>query len=266
MGALSAMARADGASSIHETLAVLEELDLDGLTDEAVAVACAAVLDPPPFDSSLEALREQSSGMLTEIMARLLLVARCDGDLQAAENQALRRARELLALGDRQMSRATKRFERERWRRAHALERAHDIDSWRNLLVAAAGFVVPIAVIFRLGLARTEDPVRAIVLGVLELGQGFGLVPGIVVAMAISAAAAAATSLVTLRGWRAERLRNEVSARSERLRVNLRTLVEHASHQLAKIRHANGPRVAYKTLEGRVQTFQTALLRLKSED
>lgn len=265
VAALSAVARADGAASLNETLAVLEEVDLEGLSDEGVHVLCDSVLDPPSLDAALEPLKPLPRRMLTEVVARLLWIARSDGELQAAESAAIRRAGELLDLTDGGMKRAHQRVERERWRRRHALDRAHGVDAVRNLLVAAAGLGAPVYAIFHLGLERAADPRVALLVGLDRLGGGFGLVAGIVAAMGISVAAAAVTSAVTLRGWRAARLRREGTTRVERVRGNLRALVDHASRRLAQIRYANGPRVAYKNLEGRLQTLQGALMRLRSE-
>lgn len=258
VGALCAMAAADGAPSDEETLEILARVELADLGADAARRACDHLLSPPPI-AACAALATLPARVREEVAAQMLGVAVSDRDLVPAEVEALGRAREILGLGERSVARVTRRAAHERWEREHGLARADALDNLRNLAVIGAGFGAPVAAILWLG-ARAADGGAALAAGVEALGLGYGLGAGIVAAMALSMLASSGTSLLTLRGRRADRLRRDLALRSRRLPASLAVLVAHLGARVQ-----SGPRMGSVALEQRWQLYRKTLARLTAD-
>src|SRR3974377_2011674 len=88
-GALFAMASVDGSTDKDELNAVLELLDLDGMTEVGQRTVRAYILDPPSLDDCIDRLSWGDDRLRFGVMFGLTEIAWANDIVDAAEEAAL---------------------------------------------------------------------------------------------------------------------------------------------------------------------------------
>lgn len=186
-GAMFALAAIDGAMDKDEINAIYETLDLDGLSEAQQLTVRGYLVEPPAFAACLEPLAELDEAMRFGVLVMLTEIALADEVVTPEERSALEAARETLRATEAQLA-ATETFVREARRiRERGLD---DSVAAEALMTAASGMTavgIPIAAVYFSG-SVVGLSAAGITSGLAALGIGFGMVPGIGVAILIGTA------------------------------------------------------------------------------
>jgi hypothetical protein len=184
---LFALAAADGDIEKDEVLAIFETLDPDGRSAPARQMIHSFHLDPPPFEENLEVIAAGPKELHYGLMVALMEVALIDGDLTPAEEELRHRASNRLSILPAQVQ-AIEKFVRDTQRiRAQGIDDDAVVEGLKSATAGLSGVGIPLAAIYCSG-SVVGFSAAGITSGLAALGLGFGMVPGVGVAVFIGSA------------------------------------------------------------------------------
>ncbi|NTV62568.1 MAG: hypothetical protein HGA65_03395 [Oscillochloris sp.] len=182
IGALYALAVADGALDKDELQLIIDLSDLEGLSPAGRQIVLSAVVAPPAFADTIAPFAVAPEPVRYALMLNLLEVA-WSNDVLAPEQDALLGAAQATLNINAEQYRALWKFVRDL--RAVRLRGQNDNVAAQATRVAAAGLAavgVPIAAVYASG-SVIGLSAAGITSGLAALGLGLGMVPGIGVAV-----------------------------------------------------------------------------------
>jgi len=259
-GVLFAMAAVDGALDRDELEFIFQLIELDDLSEANRSAVLSYVATPPAVIESLEPLSECSEELRCLVMLQLFQLAYRDNEVHPEEEQMLTTARERLRIPVAQfdaMRSYTKRVRAindDKTLSDDAAERA-----FKEAVSALTGAGVPLAAIYISG-SVIGFSAAGITSGLAALGLGFGMVPGIGVAIIIGI-----TSYVGLRRilGRKERQRDQAARlaqerRAQKVIENMQAAIQDLMKRIADLQQ-----VASET-EANRRTIEELLARLRA--
>ena len=181
-GAMFAMAGIDDELASEELALIFEALDLDGMSPLAQRQVRAFTVIPPPLSACLNELRDGSEELRYGIMVSLMDVALADDVLVVEEREALQRTADALDISEQRL-RAIERFTREVGRiRSEGLDENAAAEAMKGAVSGLTAVGVPAAAVYFSG-SVVGFSAAGITSGLAALGLGFGMVPGIGVAV-----------------------------------------------------------------------------------
>jgi uncharacterized tellurite resistance protein B-like protein len=181
-GCLFALAGADGEIEKEEAASIFETLETDGMSDCARHKIHSFLHNPPPLEEHLELIANGPPELRFGLMVAMMEVALIDGETTEKEKELLQRVSEKLSITPVQVE-AIEKFVRELQRlRARGID---DNAAVQGLKAAAAGLSavgIPLAAVYFSG-SVIGFSAAGITSGLAAVGLGFGMIPGIGVAI-----------------------------------------------------------------------------------
>jgi uncharacterized tellurite resistance protein B-like protein len=181
-GALFAMAAVDGSIDKDEIDAIFAVVKFEGLSADAQRTVRGYLVDPPALADTLIPLRKAEKVLRFSLMVNLVKIAYANDEVTPEERSALAQAQRVLCITDPQVE-AIERFVR-KLKAVHArgLDDNHAVDALKTAAAGLPAVGIPIAAVSVLGSVGGLSA-AGITSGLAALGLGFGMVPGIVVAI-----------------------------------------------------------------------------------
>ena len=181
-GALFAMAAIDGSIDKDEIAAIYETLELTGLDEADQLRVRGFLVEPPAFEECIVALGSLPEELRFGVLVLLAEVVLADDVVAEEEKEALRLAAGRLGACGEQLE-AIMDFVREARRiRERGLDDSAALDALRSAAAGLTGVGVPIAAVY-VGGSVVGLSAAGVTSGLAALGFGFGMVPGIGVAV-----------------------------------------------------------------------------------
>jgi uncharacterized tellurite resistance protein B-like protein len=181
-GALFAMADIDGSIDKDEFEAILEVVDFDGLSPESQRVVRGYFLSPPSLAETLAPFREAEETLRFSLMVNLVEIAWANDVVAPEERQALIEAQEILDVSNAQLVAIDDFVRKVRVVRARGLNDNYAADAVKRAAAGLLAVGIPIAAVYFSGTVIGLSA-AGITSGLAALGLGFGMVPGIGVAI-----------------------------------------------------------------------------------
>ncbi len=265
-GALVAMAATDGSIDREELLLLLDTFEADTLDETALAEVKGFLVKPPSLVACLEVLAESEETLRFGLTFQLVEMAYADDVVLDEERSALHQASDILSVNEEQLA-AIENFVLEA-RRLEARGKNDKVAT--ECLKQAAGSLasvgVPITAVYFSG-SVVGLSAAGITSGLAALGLGFGMVPGIAVAVVLGTGTYLGLGRLLDTGGR--RRREQEQAESERraqlvikhLQDTLQDLLARVDELHAAAEAAEENRVAIAVMKKRMQTLQSVIAR-----
>ena len=261
-GALFAMANADGVIDNTEIVAIYESLDVSNLSAEGQAAVHSYLARPPKLKSCLDQLAEADSELRYGLMLRLVEVVLADDVVMPEEDQALAIGREALGVTSSQQQAMRDFLEQVEQVRERGIDDAQAAESLKSAAAALTGVGVPAAAIFFSGGVASLGG-AGISAGLAALGLGFGLVPGLGMAMLLGATGFLAASWALGRGRVEAQIRADEAARAKRLIKNLEPTIKDIASRVRLLEHEEADQQAVDMLRRRLRSLQRLLAQAR---
>lgn len=256
-GAYFAMAGADGVIENDELVAIFESLDTSTLSDAGRNSVRNYLLAPPPLEGCLQTVGSGPEGLRYGLMLRLVEVALADDVVLSAEADMLAVGQGALGITSEQVD-GMRAFLAEVKR---VRERGIDDSDARESLKAAAatlgGLGVPVAAIAFSGNVLSLGA-SGVIAGLASLGLGFGLVPGMGMAMLLGTASFMTLSWALGRGKESP-LEEASDERSRLLVENVTGTISFLADRISDLEEQDAPRDEVTELRRRLQAMQRVL-------
>lgn len=268
-GSMFAVASCDGDMAREEMALIFESLDQDGLSEGARATLRSYLIDPPKLNACLDILAQGSDELRYGTMIALFDIAMADDILEPQEKAALAEAQQRLRITEPQMKAIEKFVAEVRRIRARGLD---DNIAAEGMKKAASGLTavgIPIAAVYFSG-SVIGLSAAGITSGLAALGLGFGMVPGIGVAIVIGVAAFYGTSWLLGRGKTNKKamLQAERERRAQLVIRNLQDAINDLLSRIASLKDAaekvSKNQEAISSLSQRLRALQQLLARRKA--
>ena len=265
-GSFFAMAAHDGSMDKDELSLIFETLDLENLSDEARKTVRAYLVDPPKLADALAAVADGREELRYGLMVHLTDISLADDVIVDEEKEALAEAQQILGVSDEQ-ARAIESFIREVRRiRARGLDDNVAVEAIKSAASSLSAVGVPIAAVYFSGSVLGLSA-AGITSGLAALGLGFGMVPGI--GMAVLLGVATYMTVGRVLGWnkaqKTQQLQAERERRAQLVVRNLQEAIDHLVEQIAglsaKAALADANAEAIARLTSRLHALQQALAR-----
>ncbi len=185
-GALFAIATADGSLDKEEMDLIFGIMDLEGMSESAKRKVQSYMIEPPPLEECLEALSTADEKLRFGLMVNLIDTALANGEIDPNEKKAIKLAQVELGVTTQQVE-AIKKFVIEMRRiRDRGLDDNQAADAAKTAAAGLSTVGVPIAAVYFSG-SVIGLSAAGITSGLAALGLGFGMVPGIGVAVLLGA-------------------------------------------------------------------------------
>ncbi|MFB2969045.1 hypothetical protein ACE1CD_08735 [Aerosakkonema sp. BLCC-F183] len=185
-GALFAIATADGSLDKEEMDLIFGIMDLEGMSESAKRKVQSYIIEPPPLEECLEALSTADEKLRFGLMVNLIDTALANGEIDLNEKKAIKLAQVELSVTTQQVE-AIKKFVIEmRKIRDRGLDDNQAADAAKTAAAGLSAVGVPIAAVYFSG-SVIGLSAAGITSGLAALGLGFGMVPGIGVAVLLGA-------------------------------------------------------------------------------
>lgn len=270
-GAVFAMAAADDEMSSEELALVFETLDMEGMSPAAQRGVRAFTVDPPDLADCLDELRDSSRELRFGIMVTLMDVALADDVIVDEEREALQAAAAVLEVSEEQL-RAIERFTREVRRiRAEGLGDNAAAEAMKGALSGLTAVGVPIAAVYFSG-SVIGFSAAGITSGLAALGLGFGMVPGIGIAVVVGTATFVGVRWLLNRhkAHRKAEHRAENDRRAQRVVKNLQATINDLAERIVELRGkadtAEANERAIDVLTERLTALQKLLARREARE
>jgi len=270
-GTVFAMAAVDGEMSSEELALVFETLDIEGMDPKAQRKVRAYAVDPPDLADCLSKLRDSSRELRFGIMVTLMDVALADDVIVDEEGEALQAAAAVLEVSEVQL-RAIERFTREVRRiRREGLGDNAAAEAMKSALSGLTAVGVPIAAVYFSG-SVVGLSAAGITSGLAALGLGFGMVPGIGVAVLVGTATFIGVMWLLNRhkAHRKAEVKAENDRRAQRVVKNLQATINDLVDRIAELRDkadtAEANERAIDALMARLTALQKLLARREARE
>lgn len=241
VGALYALAAADGALDKDELQLIIDLIDIEGLSSAGRQMVLSYVGIPPLFVDTLAPFGAAPEAIRYTLMLNLLEIAWINDLLAPEQDVLLNTAQAALSVSDEQ-HRALWRFVREL--RAVRLRGQNDNTAAQAIKVATAGLAavgVPIAAVYASG-SIIGLSAAGITSGLAALGLGLGMVPGIGVAVLLGTGVFLGVKalLDSASQESADQLRRQVAQRAQAIVASLEEMIIYIDHMIAhEVREAD---------------------------
>jgi uncharacterized tellurite resistance protein B-like protein len=267
-GTLFAMAAADGSVDKEEMSLIFETMVCDGMSPEGQARLHGFVASPPAVDEALERLARADERLRYGLVVNLVDLAYADDDVAPQEREFISMVQTRLGIASEQME-AIWNFVREA--RKMRLRGIDDKVAEETLKRAAAGLGavgVPIAAVYFSG-SVIGLSAAGITSGLAALGLGFGMVPGLGVAVVLGTLVYLGMARILDVGGRQarERAAREAERRAQQVIINLQNVIQHLVERLQALQGAaetaEANREAIHELVRRLRALQQLVNRRK---
>ncbi|MFB2917432.1 hypothetical protein [Aerosakkonema funiforme] len=185
-GALFAIATADGSLDKEEMDLIFGIMDLEGMSESAKRKVQSYIIEPPPLEECLEALSTADEKLRFGLMVNLIDTALANDEIDSNERKAIQLAQMELGVTNKQVE-AIKKFVIEMKKiRDRGLDDNQAADAAKTAAAGLSAVGVPIAAVYFSG-SVIGLSAAGITSGLAALGLGFGMVPGIGVAVLLGA-------------------------------------------------------------------------------
>lgn len=268
-GSMFAVASCDGEIAKEELALIFESIDQEGLSEAAKSTLRSYLVDPPKLNDCLDVLANGSDELRYGTMVALCDIAMADDVLEPEEKAALKEAQQRLRVSEPQMAAIETFVAAARKIRERGID---DNVAAEGLKKAASGLTavgIPIAAVYFSG-SVIGLSAAGITSGLAALGLGFGMVPGIGVAIVLGVAAFYGTSWLLGIG-KAKRKAVHQAERERRAQLVIRNLQDAVNDLVARIANLrDAAEQARKNQEGidalnqRLRALQQLLARRKA--
>lgn len=185
-GALFAMATADGNLDKDEMELIFGIMDLEGMSEGGKCQAQSFVVNPPPLWDCLRKLSTADERLRFGLMVNLVDTAWSNDELDPNEERAILLAQQELKVTDKQLQAIREFIQEIRRIRDRGLDDDQAADSVKAAAAGLGAVGIPIAAVYLSG-SVIGLSAAGITSGLAALGLGFGMVPGIGVAVLVGA-------------------------------------------------------------------------------
>lgn len=234
VGALYALAVADGSLDKEELQLIVDLSDLEGLSAQGRQMVLRSIIVPPAFNDTIAPFSSAPEAVRYALLLNLLEVAWANDLLSPKQDILLSRAQSVMGIGDEQY-RAIWRFVREM--RAVRLRGQNDRIAAQATKVATAGLAavgVPIAIVYVSG-SVIGLSAAGITSGLAALGLGLGMVPGIGIAVLLGTGVFLGVRALLDAATQdsGERLEKAISQRAQAVIVTLEEMIALLDQEIA---------------------------------
>ena len=185
-GALFAITTADGSLDKDEMALIFGMMDLEGMSEAAKRQVQSYIVEPPSLWDCLRALSEADDTLRFALMVNLIDTAWANDELHPNEEKAIKLAQQELRVTDQQVQAIEAFIQKMREIRARGLDDNQAADAVKTAAAGLSAVGVPIAAVYFSG-SVIGLSAAGITSGLAALGLGFGMVPGIGVAVLVGA-------------------------------------------------------------------------------
>jgi hypothetical protein len=236
---LFAMAAIDGSIDKDELKAIFEVVDFDGLSPESQRVVRGYLLSPPGLAEALAPFREAEETFRFSLMVNLVEVAWANDVVAPEQCQALIEAQEILDVSNAQLVAIDGFVRKVRVVRTRGLNDNYAADVVKSAAAGLPAVGIPIAAVYFSG-SVVGLSAAGITSGLAALGLGFGMVPGIGVAIIAGTIVFVGLSQVFDIGGKRkkEKARKEVVRKAQFVIRNLQQMIDTLAEQVRELQKA----------------------------
>jgi uncharacterized tellurite resistance protein B-like protein len=185
-GALFAIATADEQLDKDEMELIFGMMDLENMSEEGKRQLQSYVIDPPSLWRCLEDLSDADEKLRFSLMVNLVDTAWANDEFDANEEEAIVLAQRKLKVTNEQLTAIKAFIQKIREIRTRGLDDTQAADAIKSAASGLAAVGVPIAAVYFSG-SVIGLSAAGITSGLAALGLGFGMVPGIGIAVLVGA-------------------------------------------------------------------------------
>jgi hypothetical protein len=236
---LFAMAAIDGSIDKDELKAIFEVVDFDGLSPDSQRVVRGYLLSPPGLAEALAPFREAEETFRFSLMVNLVEVAWANDVVAPEQCQALIEAQEILDVSNAQLVAIDGFVRKVRVVRTRGLNDNYAADVVKSAAAGLPAVGIPIAAVYFSG-SVVGLSAAGITSGLAALGLGFGMVPGIGVAIIAGTIVFVGLSQVFDIGGKRkkEKARKEVVRKAQFVIRNLQQMIDTLAEQMRELQKA----------------------------
>jgi hypothetical protein len=262
-------ASVDGDMEKEEMLLIFEQLDLEFLNAENRKKVLNYVIEPPSYEECISVLREGKSELKYTVVIRVVEILLADNLIEKEEQHFLDKMCRELGVNDEQ-KKAILNFVKESNRvQREGVDNNYAEKTIKNAISGLSAVGIPIAAVYFSGTVVGLSA-AGITSGLAALGLGFGMVPGIGVAVLIGAGIF--VGVKHLLGDDKEKKEKEIKLERERklqlviknLQEAINMLIDRISVLEKKAKIAEANKEAINILRERLNNLQK-VLRIKRE-
>lgn len=268
-GALFAMAAIDGSVDKEEMQLIFETMILDGMSEEQKAQVHSYVLAPPDLDGCLERLARSETPLRYGLIVNLVDVGYADDDYDETERDGVRKAARVLEVSDEQVAAIEEFVLTARRMRLRGVNDKVAEDAMKRAAAGLGSVGVPITAVYFSGTVVGLSA-AGITSGLAALGLGFGMVPGIGVAVLLGTAVyLGVTRILDVGGRRKkEKLQREAERRAQVIAENMQDTINYLIEQVnalnEKAAQSDANREAISELSRKLRSLQQLVNRRKT--
>ncbi|MFB2877077.1 hypothetical protein [Floridanema aerugineum] len=185
-GALFAIATADNHLDKEEMDLIFGIMDLEGMSESAKRQVQSYIIEPPLLENCLKSLSNADDSLRFGLMINLIDTAWADDELDPNEAKAIQLAQQELRITDSQVKAIEKFIQEMRKIRIRGLNDNYAADAAKTAAAGLSSVGIPIAAVYFSG-SVIGLSAAGITSGLAALGLGFGMVPGIGIAVILGA-------------------------------------------------------------------------------
>lgn len=185
-GALFAIATADNHLDKEEMDLIFGIMDLEGMSEAAKRQVQFYIIEPPLLEDCLKSLTNADDSLRFGLMINLIDTAWADDELDPNEAKAIQLAQQELRITDSQVKAIEKFIQEMRKIRIRGLNDNYAADAAKTAAAGLSSVGIPIAAVYFSG-SVIGLSAAGITSGLAALGLGFGMVPGIGIAVLLGA-------------------------------------------------------------------------------
>lgn len=267
-GALFAIATADGSVDKDEMALIFGIMDLEGMSESAKRQVQSYIIEPPPLQECLKTLSKADDSLRFGLMVNLIDIVWANDELDPNEKNAIKLAKQELRITDEQVQAIEAFIQKMREIRARGLDDNQAAEAVKTAAAGLSSVGIPIAAVYFSG-SVIGLSAAGITSGLAALGLGFGMVPGI--GVAVLAGAGIFWGVSALLDTGNQRAKEEESKKRERkaqlvienLQGTLNGLIERIETLQKAAADAEANREAIRTLTEKMRYLQQLIAKRK---
>ena len=267
-GALFAIASSDGHFDKDEMDLICGVMDLDGMSDYAKEQIQEYIIEPPNLFDCLRVLNGSDETLRYGVMMNMVDTAWADDYLDLQESKALAFAQAELSISNEQRQAIDNFVQKMREIRARGLDDTQAADAIKTATAGLSAVGVPIAAVYLSG-SVIGLSAAGITSGLATIGLGFGMVPGIGIAVLVGAGIFMGVSqLLDVGGQQEkERLMAERERKAQLVIINLQgalnKLIERVANLQTVAADAEANKEAIRVLTEKMRYLQQLVAKRK---
>jgi uncharacterized tellurite resistance protein B-like protein len=267
-GALFAIATADDSLDKDEMNLIFGIMDLEGMSESAKRQVQSYIIEPPPLQECLKTLSKADDSLRFGLMVNLIDIVWANDELDPNEKNAIKLAKQELRITDEQVQAIEAFIQKMRDIRARGLDDNQAAEAVKTAAAGLSSVGIPIAAVYFSG-SVVGLSAAGITSGLAALGLGFGMVPGI--GVAVLAGAGIFWGVSTLLDTGNQRAKEEESKKRERkaqlvienLQGALNGLIARIETLQTAAADAEANREAIRTLTEKMRYLQQLIAKRK---